>query len=167
MLQVTLDVTCNHFRTMKIAFVTPWYGPDIPGGMESETRRTAAHLLRAGYDVEILTTCIRDFFADWGKNYHTPGLSVENGLTVRRFRVNGRDDLAFQEVNRRLLSGQTISPAEEAVFAAEMFDCPDLYAYIGAHCAETIYFFIPYLYASTLVGATICPERSDRHSLPA
>ena len=51
---------------MKVAFVTPWYGADIPGGMESETRRTAAHLLEAGYKVEVLTTCIHNFFFIYG-----------------------------------------------------------------------------------------------------
>lgn len=145
---------------MKIAFVTPWYGADIPGGMESETRRTAAHLAAAGYEVEILTTCIRDFFADWGKNFHTAGVTIEGGVTVRRFNVQRRDQLAFQQVNRRLLNRQTISPAEEAVFAAEMFDCPDLYSFVAAHCQEYVFFFIPYLYATTIFGATICPQRS-------
>ena len=108
---------------MKIAFVTPWYGPDIPGGMESETRRTAAHLAAAGYEVEVLTTCIRDFFSDWGTNYHSVGVTNERGVTVRRFRVSGGDQLAFQQVNTRLLNRQLISAAEEAVFAGEMFHC--------------------------------------------
>lgn len=145
---------------MKIAFVTPWYGLDIPGGMESETRRTAAHLHAAGHDVEILTTCIRDFFSDWGRNYHAPGVSLEQGITVRRFAVSGGDQIAFQQVNRRLLGGKPISSAEEAVFAGEMFDCPDLYAYLAANCDHHIFFFIPYLYATTIFGASICPERS-------
>ncbi len=145
---------------MKIAFVTPWYGPGIPGGMESETRRTAAHLLAAGYEVEILTTCIRDFFADWDKNFHDAGVTLEEGITVRRFRVQGRDQLAFEQVNRRLMNGQRISAAEEAVFAAEMFDCPDLYTFIADHCAEYFFFFIPYLYATTIFGAAVCPQHS-------
>jgi glycosyltransferase involved in cell wall biosynthesis len=145
---------------MKIAFVTPWYGPDIPGGMELLTRRTAAQLLAAGHAVEVLTTCIRDFFSDWGRNYHSPGTTSEVGITVRRFRVSARDKFAFQQVNSRLLNGQSISAAEEAIFAREMFDCPDLYTFISEHCEEYIFFFIPYLYATTIFGATICPERS-------
>lgn len=51
----------------RLTFVTPWFGPDIPGGMEAETRRTIAHLQAAGFTVDVLTTCIRDFHADWGK----------------------------------------------------------------------------------------------------
>lgn len=145
---------------MKIAFVTPWYGPNIPGGMELAARRTAAHLLEAGHEVEVLTTCIHDYFSDWGRNYHSPGVTTESGLTVRRFPVTAGDKLAFQQVNSRLLSGQAITTAEEAIFAGEMFNCPDLYAYIANHCEEYIFFFIPYLYATTIFGATICPERS-------
>jgi glycosyltransferase involved in cell wall biosynthesis len=145
---------------MKIAFVTPWYGTDIPGGMESETRRTAAHLAAAGFEVEVLTTCIRDFFSNWGTNFHPEGVTVERGVTVRRFRVSGGDQLAFQQANTRLLNRQRLSAAEEAAFAGEMFQCPDLFSYIAGHCHEYFFFFIPYLYATTIMGATICPERS-------
>ena len=35
---------------MKIAFVTPWYGPDIPGGSEAEARRTIEKLQQSGVD---------------------------------------------------------------------------------------------------------------------
>lgn len=53
----------------KIGFVIPWYGEDIPGGAEMELREVATHLQRAGMDVEILTTCVREFSADWNENY--------------------------------------------------------------------------------------------------
>ena len=58
---------------MKFAFVIPWYGVNIPGGAEAEARRTAEHLHRAGVPVEVLTTCVRDFRADWSVNHHRPG----------------------------------------------------------------------------------------------
>jgi len=106
---------------MKIAFVTPWYGPEIPGGMEAETWRTVTRLRRAGYDVEVLTTCIRDFFADWSKNYHKPGTAVVDGVPVRRFKVQKRDRAAFDAVNRQLMQGKAISAAEERVYVTEMF----------------------------------------------
>ncbi|MCP4423326.1 MAG: glycosyltransferase family 4 protein [Chloroflexi bacterium] len=145
---------------MKIAFVTPWYGPDIPGGAEAETRRTAVHLHRAGYEVEILTTCIRDFFADWGKNHHKPGVTIENGLTVRRFRVEKRDKRRFDDINRRLMSGRKVDAASEQIFINEMFRAPDLYQFIEKHGDEYIFFFIPYLFASSYFGMQIHPERT-------
>jgi glycosyltransferase involved in cell wall biosynthesis len=144
----------------KIAFVTPWYGADIPGGMESETRRTAAHLHQAGFNVEILTTTIRDFFADWGRNHHKAGVSESNGITVRRFRVQSRDKVAFDEINRRLMHRQSISAEEEQTYINEMFASPDLIAYIGEHCQEYFFFFIPYMFASTYHGLQVCPRRS-------
>jgi len=145
---------------MKIAFVTPWYGAGIPGGMESETRRTAAHLKSAGFQVEILTTCIRDFYANWDRNYYRPGLSIENGLSVRRFPVKATDRRSFQWANWRLEQRQRISEPEERDFVEEMLKCPQLFDHIADHCQQTFYFFIPYLFATTIIGAQICPQRS-------
>ncbi len=145
---------------MKIAFVTPWYGQDIPGGMESETRRTAAHLQAAGHQVEILTTCIRDFFSSWDRNYHRPGVSSETGIAVRRFRVEATDRRKFQWANWRLEQGQRLSPSEEEDFLKEMIRCPQLFDYIAAHCQDKLYFFIPYLFTTTIIGVQICPEHS-------
>lgn len=145
---------------MKLAFVTPWYGRDIPGGAEAEARRTAVHLLQAGFEVEVLTTCIRDLYADWGKNHHKPGTERVDGVLVRRFAVGKRNKPAFDSVNLRLINGQPISAAEEEIFNQEMFRCPDLYAYIEKHKNDYLFLFIPYMFASTYFGAQICPEHS-------
>lgn len=145
---------------MKVAFVVPWYGADIPGGMESLTRGTAEQLRAAGLDVEVITTCIRDFHGDWERNYYRPGLEVVRGVPVRRFGVKKRDRVAFDEVNGRLMRGQRISAAEAQTFIGEMFHAPELYAYLAANSGDYLYFFAPYLYATTYFGAKICPGRS-------
>ncbi len=145
---------------MKIAFVTPWYGRDIPGGAEAEARRTAVHLAQAGFDVEVLTTCIRDLYADWGQNYHKPGEEEMDGVLVRRFPVGKRDKAAFDQINWRLMQNQPVSAADEAVFNREMFHCPELYAFIERHQNEYLFIFIPYMFATTYFGARICPQRS-------
>ena len=145
---------------MKIAFVTPWYGQDIPGGMESETRRTAVNLHNAGHDVEILTTCIHQFHSNWGKNYHKAGVTAVNNIPVRRFPVQKRDKAAFDAVNGRLMQNLPVSPEEEQIYIQEMFHAPDLYKFIANHCQEYIFFFIPYMFSSTHFGVQICPERS-------
>ena len=49
----------------KIGFVIPWFGENIPGGAEMELREVTAHLQKAGMEVEILTTCVKEFTADW------------------------------------------------------------------------------------------------------
>ena len=54
-------------KKMKIGFVIPWYGEDLPGGEELKLRELSRQLQRAGMEIEILTTCVRDRHADWGK----------------------------------------------------------------------------------------------------
>jgi glycosyltransferase involved in cell wall biosynthesis len=145
---------------VKIAFVTPWYGPEIPGGMEAETRRTAVHLHKAGFQVEVLTTCIREFLSDWAVNFHRPGVEEIDGIMVRRFPVGKRNRQAFDAVNLRLMNNLPITPEQERTFLEEMFRVPELYHYIAGHAQQYIFFFIPYLFPTTYLGGQICPERS-------
>jgi glycosyltransferase involved in cell wall biosynthesis len=144
----------------KLAFVTPWYGENIPGGMEAETRRTAVHLHQAGFQVEVLTTCIREFLSDWGHNHHRPGVEVSQGVTVRRFPVEKRDRAAFDAVNWRLMNNLPITAVQERTYIEEMIRAPQLYDYIAQHSQEYLFIFIPYMFATTYFGGQICPERS-------
>lgn len=144
----------------KITFVAPWYGVDIPGGMEAETRRTAERLVQAGCRVEVLTTCIRDFYADWGENYHKPGAETIGSVVVRRFKVGRRDKAAFDAVNWQLMQGRRVSVADEQVYLRQMFDCPDLYAAIRRQAAGSLFLFIPYMFATTVWGVPLAPRRS-------
>ncbi len=145
---------------MKIAFVTPWYG-EIPGGAESETRETARRLAAAGLTVEVITTCIRDFFAPWDKNFHRAGVTFEDGVTVRRFKVRRRDYQAFAAVNATLMAGGGISAENEQTYLHEMFKSPALLHYLAQHHADyQLLFFIPYMFATTVLGCQIAPERS-------
>lgn len=148
------------WREMKIAIVTPWYGPDIPGGAEAEAREVATHLQAAGYAVEVLTTCIRDFFAPWDKNHHQPGLEMVQGVPVRRFAVIKRDKAAFDAINQQLMLGKRITPAEEEIFAHEMFRSPELLQFIKIHGHEYLFFFIPYMFPTTYWGSQVYPRRS-------
>jgi glycosyltransferase involved in cell wall biosynthesis len=145
---------------MKLGFVTPWYGPGIPGGAEAEVRRTAEHLHEAGLEVEVLTTCVRDFYADWGHNYHSPGSEVVSGVLVRRFPVGPRDKASFDAINAKLLQGLPISADEERAFIGEMVQAEALYEYIERHSQDYLFFFIPYMFSTTCFGVQICPERS-------
>ena len=141
---------------MKVAFVTPWYGPDIPGGAEAEVRRTAEHLRRVGLPVEVLTTCVRDFRSDWGKNHHRSGVSEVNGVPVRRFPAGRRDRAAFDAVNWKLMHGLPVTPDEEQVYVRQNVHSPKLTAYIARHRDEFIYIFIPYMFGTTYWGVDAC-----------
>lgn len=143
-----------------VTFVTPWYGPDVPGGAEAETRRTAQQLQAAGVNVEVLTTCTRDVYADWGRNYHKPGTTTIEGIAVRRFPVEERDRARFDQINIRLMNGLPIANSDERVFMEQMIRSPQLLDFIAANCANRLFIFTPYLFSTTYYGAQICPERS-------
>lgn len=145
----------------KIGFVIPWYGEDIPGGAEMELREVATHLQRAGMDVEILTTCVREFSADWNENYYSAGTAVVEDIAVRRFPVRRRDTAAFDQVNRRLMEGQHLSLQEEKTFVEEMVNSPQLYEYLKDASGDyALYVFIPYMFGTTYYGMQACPEKS-------
>ena len=110
-----------------LGFVIPWYGESIGGGAEAECRDVVKLLASRGFAVEVLTTCVRDFRSDWGTNHHTPGVSIEGGIRVRRFPVQERDRQAFDSVNLRLMQHQTITSAEEDCFFQEMVNSQALY----------------------------------------
>ena len=69
---------------MKLAVVVQRYGADINGGAELHARYIAERLSRHA-NVEVLTTCARDYVT-W-KNELPPGVEQVNGITVRRFPV--------------------------------------------------------------------------------
>jgi glycosyltransferase involved in cell wall biosynthesis len=69
---------------VKLAVVVQRYGLEISGGAELLARYLAEHLARHA-DVEVLTTCARDYIT-W-KNEWPPGEERVNGVNVRRFRV--------------------------------------------------------------------------------
>jgi len=145
---------------MKVAFVIPWYG-DIPGGAESVCRETALHLANAGVEVEILTTCVKEFLSDWNVNYHREGVYHEDGIVVRRFSVRKRDTKRFDEINFKLMHNQMVTPAEEDIFLQEMIHSEKLYSYILEHGDDYDFFlFIPYMFGTTVYGSQIHPEKS-------
>jgi glycosyltransferase involved in cell wall biosynthesis len=69
---------------VKLAVVVQRYGADINGGAELHARYIAERLSRHA-NVEVLTTCARDYVT-W-KNELPPGVEQVNGITVRRFPV--------------------------------------------------------------------------------
>jgi glycosyltransferase involved in cell wall biosynthesis len=145
---------------MKVAFICPWYGPDIPGGAEAEARRTVENLSQRGIQVEVWTTCVKDFEGDWADNVYPAGDSLINGVLVKRFPVIARNGELFATLNRRILSGEKLSGEEEDLFFQHMINSPRLYQHIRNQGRSFILFFIPYLFSTTYYGARIHPDRS-------
>ena len=146
----------------KIGFVIPWYADDIPGGAEMELREVTSHLHSAGVPIEILTTCVKEFGADWSVNYYREGEEISSyGITIHRFKVRKRDAKAFDAVNAKLMGGRNISVSEEDTFLREMVNSPDLYSYIEAYKDEySLFVHIPYMFGTTYNGVKVCPEKS-------
>ena len=145
---------------MKLAFVIPWYGDTIPGGAEAECRSTAKALSRVGYDVEIITTCVREFLSDWSVNHHPPGESLEGGLKVLRFPVRQRDTRAFDQVNLKLMRSLPVSAEEQETFMRENINSPSLCEYLERSGDDYLFLFTPYMFGTTYWGSQICPQRS-------
>lgn len=146
----------------KIGFVTPWFGWDIPGGAEAELRGLVSHLAASGLEVEILTTCVKQFTADWSINYYKAGMSSERGIRIRRFKVNKRHKSRFAEVNRKLMANQMpLTAEEEDIYAKEMINSQALYEYLRQNQEDYgLYVFIPYMFGTTYFGIQQCFEKS-------
>lgn len=79
----------------KIAFVVVRYGKDINGGAEYHCQMLAERLVDE-YDVEVLTTCVRN--VSTGDNYYAEGVESWNGVTIRRFKadpINPRNEQTY------------------------------------------------------------------------
>ncbi|MEO8361258.1 MAG: glycosyltransferase family 4 protein [Vicinamibacteria bacterium] len=75
---------------MKLAIVIHRYGDGVAGGSEAHARGLAQELAKT-HQVEILTTCARDYLS-W-RNEFEPGDSLVDGLRVTRFPVTKARDL--------------------------------------------------------------------------
>lgn len=145
---------------MKLAFVLPWYGKGIPGGAEAEARRTIQQLIAAGYRVEVFTTCIKDFFADWATNSHRAGTAEEEGVTVHRYPVLPRDKARFDEINQKVIGRILLAPQESVDFANNFINSPALLNALYQNRERYLFFFIPYLFPTTFDGLPLVGRNS-------
>lgn len=145
----------------KIAFVTPWYGKDIPGGAEMETRGIIHHLASAGIEIEVLTTCVKEFASDWYVDYYKEGEYLEDGITVRRFCVRKGNKILFDRINAKLLSGMRITVKEEKEFLFNIVNSDSLYEFMKQKEDEyALFVFIPYMFGTTYNGMNLFPNKS-------
>ena len=69
----------------KVAFVVVRYGKDINGGAEYHCQMLAERLT-SDYDVEVLTTCVRN--SETGQNEYKEGIEYWNNVLIRRFKAD-------------------------------------------------------------------------------
>lgn len=145
---------------MRLAFVVPRYGPGIVGGVESQVRDYAEQLASRGHGVEVLTTCARDHFT-W-HNQLPAGTSTVGGVTVRRHRVSReRDHGLMANLHAQLDAGFPLDGPGQRAWVENTGHSEDLLAAIAEAAGRVdALLFAPYLFASTVVGAGVRPERS-------
>lgn len=115
---------------MKLAIVVQRYGADINGGAELHARYIAERLARHA-DVEVVTTCARDYVS-W-RNELPPGLEQINGIPVRRFRVRReRDPNVFGRHSQRVFERQHSIADELAWLDSEGPASDDLVDYVSS-----------------------------------
>lgn len=145
---------------LRLAFVVPWFGQDIPGGAEAQARRTLLKLAERGAQVEVLTTQVKDYFSDWTVNAR-PAEERVQGVTVRRFPVQPRDADAFNAVNAKVVRRETLSDADLRTFQEQMLRCPGLPEYIAAHQDDyDLFVFVGYMWSTTVLGSRACPGKA-------
>jgi glycosyltransferase involved in cell wall biosynthesis len=147
-------------RRLRACFVTPWYGKDIPGGAEAEARRTAQNLAAAGVEVSVFTTCISGLGADWDHGQFPPGETREAGVRVVRFPTERRNPNRFNLLNAQVMSGAALGDGEEREFFTNMIHSPALLKHLAAHPEAGPFFFIPYLFTTSVLGPLVHPAKS-------
>lgn len=145
---------------MKLAFVTPWYGPDPMGGAELEAKGTVENLHRRGLPVEVFTTCAEGFRADWGINYYPEGQALVDGVSVTRFPVDSRDAPLFDQVNKRLMRGELITSVEGEVYVGQSIRSRALEEHMAGRRGGYRFVFIPYMFGTTYWGSQVAPGDS-------
>jgi glycosyltransferase involved in cell wall biosynthesis len=144
---------------VKIAVVVQRYGADINGGAELHARYIAEHLARHA-DVEVLTTCARDYVT-W-RNELPPGAEQIGGVTVRRFPVARARDVHDFGRRSNVVFTQTHSLSDElAWLASEGPTSPALVTFVTSAADRYDWFvFFSYRYYHAFHGVRAVASRA-------
>jgi glycosyltransferase involved in cell wall biosynthesis len=144
---------------VKLAVVVQRYGADINGGAELHARYIA-ELLAARHQVEVLTTCARDYVT-WA-NELPAGVETVRGVPVRRFPVaHERDPRTFGIRSEHVFRHPHSLEEELRWLESEGPASPDLLRYIAANrTAFDFFIFFSYRYHHAYHGIRRAADRA-------
>jgi glycosyltransferase involved in cell wall biosynthesis len=144
---------------MKIALIVQRYGTEVLGGSE-HLCRLMAERLAALHEVDVLTTCARDYVT-W-KNEYQEGSDRIRGVTVRRFANAGTRDLdSFNRYSEWIYSNAHTRADEMEWLKQQGPWCPPLIDYLRRNQQQyDVLVFFTYLYAPTVLGLEVNPGKS-------
>jgi glycosyltransferase involved in cell wall biosynthesis len=144
---------------VKIAFIVQRYGADILGGAEYHCRLIAERVAKR-HQVEVLTTCAKDYVT-W-KNEYREGADTVSGVTVRRFKTaRSRKMHAFLRDWGWVAIAPHTDEHEQEWLKQQGPWSPALIQYLERnHQQYDVLIFFTYLYAPTVLGMKVNPERS-------
>ncbi len=143
---------------MKICFVIQRYGLDVAGGAELHCRWLAERLGRV-HNVEIMTTCARDYIR-W-ENHYSAGKEVVNGIPVTRYKVKrSRSERRFSRISN-LVFHEEHSLEEERKWVVENGPVsPALIKAIRRRQDVDLFIFYCYRYYQSFFGLPYVADRS-------
>ena len=144
---------------MKLAFIIQRYGAEVLGGSE-HLCRLVAERLSGNHDVEVLTSCARDYIT-W-KNEYPEGADRIRGVTVRRFETAGTRDVDAFNTFSEWIYNNAHSRGDELEWLKQQGPwCPGLIEYLRRNQNQyDVLICFTYLYAPTVLGLEVAPARS-------
>ena len=144
---------------MRLAVVVQRFGADINGGAEQHARYVAERLARH-HEVEVLTTCARDYVS-WA-NELPAGLDDVHGVPVRRFPVaRERDVTVFARRQEAVFYRQHSIQDEHAWLDAEGPASPALLRHVReSRQAYDWFIFFSYRYWHAFHGSRAVADRA-------
>jgi glycosyltransferase involved in cell wall biosynthesis len=144
---------------VKIAFIVQRYGAEILGGSEYHCRLIAERLV-GRHEVDVLTTCARDYVT-WANEY-PEGPDRVRGVIVRRFaNAEQRDIGAFNRFSDWIFQHPHSADDEQQWLRMQGPWSPGLMEHLTRHHQHyDALIFFTYLYAPTVMGLRIDPAKS-------